>query len=96
MLMKKPTKNEVKESLWSAKMHAAPGSDGLTNFLYKECWEMLGDTLTEVIQAIHSGSKPSLSQRTSLMVYGAKANKPANSCDPNHKRRLSLLNSDFK
>ena len=31
MLMKKPTKNEVKESLWSAKMHAAPGSDGLTS-----------------------------------------------------------------
>ena len=30
------------------------------------------------------------------MVYGAKANKTTNSCDPNHKRRLSLLNSDFK
>ena len=37
MLMKKPTKNEVKGSLWSAKMHTAPGSDGLTNFLYKDC-----------------------------------------------------------
>ena len=30
------------------------------------------------------------------MVYGAKANKPANSTDPKHKRRISLLNSDFK
>ena len=30
------------------------------------------------------------------MVYGAKTNKPANSIDPNHKRRISLLNSDFK
>ena len=30
------------------------------------------------------------------MVYGAKANKPANSKDPKHKRRISLLNSDFK
>ena len=30
------------------------------------------------------------------MVYGCKANKPANSTDPNHKRRISLLNADFK
>ena len=30
------------------------------------------------------------------MVYGSKANKPANSPDPKHKRRISLLNSDFK
>jgi hypothetical protein len=30
------------------------------------------------------------------MVYGAKANKPPSSTDPKHKRRTSLLNSDFK
>ena len=30
------------------------------------------------------------------MVYGTKANKPPNSPDPKHKRRISLLNSDFK
>ena len=30
------------------------------------------------------------------MVYEAKANKPLNSSDPKHKRRISLLNSDFK
>ena len=30
------------------------------------------------------------------MVYGAKSNKPPNSTDPKHKRRISLLNSDFK
>ena len=30
------------------------------------------------------------------MIVGAKANKPPNSPDPNHKRRISLLNSDFK
>ena len=28
--------------------------------------------------------------------HGAKSNKPPNSTDPNHKRRISLLNSDFK
>ena len=30
------------------------------------------------------------------MVYTNKANKPPNSPDPKHKRRISLLNSDFK
>ena len=91
-----PTMNEVKDSLWSSKLHAAPGTDGLTNFLYKHCWDILGQSLTEVVQAVHTGCAPSLSQRTSLMVYGAKVNKPPNSTDPKHKRRISLLNSDFK
>ena len=47
-------------------------------------------------QAVHRGASPTLSQRTSLMVYGSKANKPPNSPDPKHKRRILLLNSDFK
>ena len=96
MMLKVPTKAEVKESVWSANINAAPGNDGLTNLVYKHCWEVLGDSLTEVAQAVHGGESPSLSQRTSLMVYGAKANKPPNSLDPKHKRRISLLNSDFK
>ena len=96
LLDRVPTKEEVKNSLWSSKLHAAPGTDGLTNFLYKHCWDILGQSISEVVKAIHLGLSPSLSQRTSLMVYGAKANKPPNSTDPKHKRRISLLNSDFK
>ena len=96
MMRKKPTKEDVKESVWSSNMNAAPGTDGLTNLLYKHCWDVLGDSLTHVAQAIHDGSTPTLSQRTSLMVYGSKSNKPSNSTDPKHKRRISLLNSDFK
>ena len=30
------------------------------------------------------------------MVYGCKAKKHSNSLDPSHKRRISLLNADFK
>ena len=96
MLSKIPTKKEVKESLWSSNPNAAPGTDGLTNTLYRHCWEILGESLVEVVQALCSGEQPTLSQRTSLMVYGAKANKPPTSTDPKHKRRISLLNSDFK
>ena len=96
MMMKIPNKEEVKESVWSSNLNAAPGTDGLTNLVYKVCWDILGDSLTEVVQAIHGAAAPTLSQRTSLMVYGSKANKPATSTDPKHKRRISLLNSDFK
>ena len=96
MFRKLPTKQEVKESVNSANMNAAPGNDGLTSFVYKHCWDILGQSLTEVVQEVHKGASPSLSQRTSLMVYGCKANKPSNSLDPSHKRRISLLNADFK
>ena len=33
LLTKVPDKDEVKESVWSANLHAAPGTDGLTTFL---------------------------------------------------------------
>ena len=55
----------------------------------------MGPALTEVIQAIHSGSTPTKSMRTSLMVFGSKPKKH-NSIKPGDKRRISLLNSDFK
>ena len=96
LLLKEVTKEEVKNSLMTANMDAAPGTDSLTNLVYKECWGILGDSLTEIAQAVLNGEKPTRSQRTSLMVYGNKANKPPNSPDPKHKRRISLLNSDFK
>ena len=44
---------------------------------------------------IHSGSSPTLSQRTSLMVFGAKPKKLL-STKPSDKRKISLLNADFK
>ena len=95
LMTKVPDKQEVKESVWSANLHAAPGTDGLTTFLYYHCWDCLGDPLTEVVQAIHSGQPPTLSQRTSLMVFGNKPKKP-NSAKPSDKRKISLLNADFK
>ena len=95
LLKKAPTKNEVKESVWSSNLHAAPGTDGLTTYLYYFCWDILGDPLTEVIQTVHKGSPPTSSQRTSMMVFGTKPKKP-NSIKVSDKRRISLLNSDFK
>ena len=95
MLLAIPDKEEVKEIVWNSNQHAAPGTDGLTAHLYKQCWDVLGDSLTEVAQDVFQGQQPTPSQRTSLMVFGAKPKKQK-SIQPKDKRKISLLNVDFK
>ena len=95
LLMKTPTKEEVFETLAASNLHSAPGTDGLTSYFYKNCFDIIGGPLTEVVQAVFAGGKPTISQRTSKMVFGSKPKK-ANSKKPGDKRRISLLNCDFK
>ena len=95
MLLTPPTKKDVLEVITNSNLHAAPGNDGIPSLLYSFCWDILGDPLTEVMQAIHSEQQPTISQRTSLMVFGSKPKKPK-SIIPSDKRKISLLNSDFK
>ena len=90
-----PEKEEIKKILFSSNLNAAPGTDGITSLLYKVHWDVLGDSLLEVVTAVHQGEKLTKTQRTSLMVFGSKPKKP-NSIKPSDKRRISLLNSDFK
>ena len=95
MLTAEPTKSEVEESVKTSNVHAAPGSDGITSLVYSECFNILGDSLTEVARAVYAGEQPTRSQRTSLMLFSSKPGK-TQSLKPQDKRRLSLLNSDFK
>ena len=95
MLVAAPTKEEVEESVKTSNIHAAPGSDGITSLVYRECFNILGDALTEVVKMIHDGQQPTRSQRTSMMLFSSKPGK-SSSLKPQDKRRLSLLNSDFK
>ena len=85
----------VKKVVDKSNLLAAPGTDGIPSYLYSKCWDVMGPPLTEVVQAIHQGGQPTLSMRTSLMVFGSKPKK-LNSLKPSDKRRISLLNSDFK
>ena len=55
----------------------------------------MGAPLTSVMQEVSQCKPLTSSQRTSLMVFGTKPKKP-NSLLPQDKRRISLLNSDFK
>ena len=94
-LLAEPTRQEVIDTLAKSHLHAAPGTDGLTSYFYHKCFNIIGDSLTEVITAVFNGNKPTLSQRTSKMVFGCKPNK-TKSLKPGDKRRISLLNTDFK
>ena len=94
-LLSRPTRKEVLETVSESNLHAAPGTDGLTSYFYKQCFNVIGDPLTDVVKAVFSGSKPTASQRTSKMVFGSKPKKTA-SFKPSDKRRISLLNCDFK
>ena len=95
MLLALPCKDEIKEVLFSSNLKAAPGTDGLTSLLYKECWNSMGSALHEMVTVVWEGEHLTNSQRTSLMVFGAKPKKPY-SKKPGDKRRISLLNSDLK
>ena len=72
-----PTKAEILTVLKSCRPHAAPGTDSLTAHFYQQLWHIMGDPLTEVLQSIFQGNKPTACQRTSLMVFGNKPGKKA-------------------
>ena len=74
-----PSKSEIKKVLDSCRPHAAPGTDGLTVYFYQQFWDLVGDSLTEMICAVFRGTTPSASQITSLMVFGNKPGKKAKS-----------------
>ena len=95
LLDKVPTKEEVLSVLKSANLNAAPGIDGITMLVYNNCWDSLGDTLTSLAIAMHNCEPLPASMRTSMMVFGSKPKK-ALSILPKDKRRISLLNCDFK
>ena len=90
-----PDEKEIKQVLDTSNLLATPGTDCTPSLLYQECWPILKNKFTEVIQAIFSGEKPTLSMRTSIMVFGSKPKK-IRSLKTGDKRLISLLNSDFK
>ena len=96
MLLAVPDKEEVSRVLKTCRSHAAPGTDGITAYFYKKFWSLIGDSLCDVIIDIFYGAQPTNCQRTSLMVFGNKPGKKAKSLKISDRRKLSLLNVDFK
>ena len=90
-----PSKKEVLQALQSSNINASAGSDGIPSLVYKECWDILGDSLVEVTKSLFLGALPTVSMRTAIMNFCCKPKKP-NSVKPSDRRRISILNCDFK
>jgi hypothetical protein len=86
---------DVKDTVAASNLHAAPGNDGIPSLFYKVCWDIIGEALSDVMLEVSRCKPLPPSLRTSMMVFGSKPKKP-NSTRPEDKRRISLLNSDFK
>ena len=95
MLEAEITDEEIKESLSKSNKNAAPGGDGLTFQTYVQCWSSLGPHLCQVIREVVKTGTPSVSMLHSFQVFSPKIGK-SSSLLPKDKRRLALLQSDYK
>ena len=95
MLEALPTKSEVYETLKASNLKASAGCDGIPGLLYSECWDILGDSIVDVIHDLFTTTPPSTSMRTALMIFSAKP-KQLSSNKPEAKRGISILCTDFK
>ena len=94
-LIKTPDDAEVLEVLKKSNLHAAPGTDSITNYFYLQFYDVIGKHLGDVVRKIFTSESPTSSQHTSIMVFANKPKKMA-SIKIKDKRKISLLNSDFK
>lgn len=95
MLKTLPSKEEIFNNLKNSNLKASAGTDGISALVYKECWDSLGESILEVQSALFSGLPLTTSMCTSLMIFSTKPKK-SNSIKPSDKRRISILNCDYK
>ena len=74
-LLKPPDKEEILQVIKKANLHAAPGTDGITNYFYLKFFDVIGEHLSQVIKEIFNKESPTTSQKTSIMVFSNKPNK---------------------
>ena len=89
-------KDKVQNQFKLCRPYAAPGTDSITAYFYQQNWDLLVDHLTEVIQQVFLGNTPTPSKKRALMVFGNKLGKKPKSLLISDRRKLSLLNVDFK
>ena len=94
-LLRVPSIEEVRQVISTANQRAVPGNDGIIGLLYATLFNLLGSALHEVIVEIFCRERPTLSQRTCMMIFAGKPGK-LNSKLLKDKRKISLLNFDFK
>ena len=51
LLREIPTEQEVKMTINKSNIHAAPGCDGISFYLYQQCWDTIRDILTVTVHS---------------------------------------------
>lgn len=87
------TKEEVVEAVKKGPRNKSPGQDGLPAEFYRAAWEVIGDTLVDVLNVELRRGRLSDSQLTGIMVFIPKTTKPTTI---KHYRPITLLNADYK
>ena len=59
-LLLKKTRGEIKEIIKASNHHAAPGSDGITNYFYHKMLNVIGESLVKVLLVIFEHENPPL------------------------------------
>ena len=65
-LLTPPSEDSVYKTVCRSNLHAAPGTDGIPSYIYKECWDILGGPLVDVMREVFKEQELPLSMRTSL------------------------------
>jgi len=94
-LSSEPTKKEVQAEVWRGNQTASPGTDGIILMFYKFFWNDIGDLLHAMILDNFKQKRLTKSQSVALIVFGTKPKKTG-SLLVKDKRRISLLNADYK
>ena len=66
------------QDIWSSNQNVAPGNDGLTNLVYKHCWDILGNGLVQVVQSVQGGASPTLYQKNFSYGLWSKSQQTTN------------------
>ena len=93
-LKKKISKHEILTALKDMKPHKSPGNDGLSSSFYLNFFDLLGDTLCEVINSAFENSELSDSQKRSYITLICK--DQTRSDEMKCYRPTSLLIIDYK
>lgn len=93
-LKKKISKNEILTALKDMKPHKSPGSDGLSSSFYLKFFDLLGDTLCNIINLAFENGELSDSQKLSHITLICK--DKTRSDEMKCYRPISLLNVDYK
>lgn len=84
---------EVKKAVFGMKKFGSPGSDGIQAIFYQKYWDVVGPSLTNLVnEAIRSGRIP-CPLLTTFITLIPKKERPGNASD---FRPITLLNMAFK